>query len=66
MTVPSRLDRRAHATAHKEAPCPAAFPGEPSTTCEGREGHAGPHLARVTVTWADEPATAPPPAATAD
>lgn len=66
MTIPSRLDRRDAPRPHHAPPCPARFPGEPSTTCEGIEGHAGPHLARVTVTWVDEPATAPTPAATAD
>jgi len=56
VTVPSRLDRRSHRTAPPAKPCPTTFPGEPGTTCEGREGHEGPHVARVTVTWEDDDA----------
>lgn len=51
VTVPSRLSTRSNATAPPAPPCPEKFPGEPSTTCEGREGHQGPCMARVTVTW---------------
>ena len=51
MTTPSRLDRKSHRTAPSAQPCPAVFPGEPSTQCEGREHHAGPHVARLTVSW---------------
>lgn len=54
MTIPSRLDLRGRATPHDAPPCPATFPGESSTHCEGREGHVGPHVARVTVVWSDE------------
>ena len=53
MTVPSRLDRKSHRTSPSAQPCPAVFPGEPSTQCEGREHHAGPHVARITVAWDD-------------
>ncbi len=56
MTTPSRLDLRGRSVPHTEQPCPAVFPGEPHTTCEGREGHVGPHVARVTVTWEDDDA----------
>ena len=59
MTIPSRLSPRSHATAPPAPPCPERFPGEPSTTCEGREGHDGPHVARVTVTWAEPPTKEP-------
>lgn len=49
--IPSRLSRADAPRPHPAAPCPATFPREPSTRCEGVEGHDGPHVARVTVCW---------------
>ncbi len=57
--IPSRLNRRDAPRPHHAPPCPATFPDEPSTRCEGVEGHAGPHVARVTVTWAEPPTKEP-------
>ena len=53
MTIPSRLNRRdAPRPNHAEA-CHAVLmlDDETPAPCEGREGHQGPHVARLTVTW---------------
>jgi hypothetical protein len=63
-------DDRPLARPRPPGPCPAVFPGEPSTRCEGVEGHEGPHRARVSVEWETRdqspggfPLDAPPPRA---
>lgn len=57
--IPSRLSLANAPRPHHAPPCPAAFPDEPSTRCEGVEGHDGPHVARVTVTWTEPPTKEP-------
>lgn len=51
MTTPSRMDRRDAPRPKHTVPCPAVFHEQPDTRCECVEGHDGPHVARVTVTW---------------
>lgn len=51
MTTPSRLDRRDARRPKHTTQCPAVFPDQKETQCEGVKDHDGPHVARVTVTW---------------
>ena len=53
MTIPSRMDRRDAPRPKHTVPCPAVFPDQKETQCEGVKGHEGPHVARVTVEWED-------------
>jgi hypothetical protein len=53
VTIASRLDRRDAPRPHHKTPCPAKFPEQPDTQCEGVKGHEGKHVARVTVEWED-------------
>lgn len=57
MTIPSRLDRRSAPRPHHAPPCPGTLvlDDETAAPCEGVEGHDGPHVARVTVTWVTIP-----------
>lgn len=55
--IPSRLSPTNAPRPHHAPSCPATFRLDegPPAPCEGHEGHEGPHVARVTVTWADAP-----------